>query len=174
MKINVKEIERKMMVNGMCLTIYTDDCESVENFFQQNHKELEVDIHEKRKKRSINANSYAWLLLNEIAKNLLTTSVEVYKEIVKEVGPYEPMVVPKEGLETFRKVWESNGYGWVTTIEQVRGNNVYLRAYFGSSTYDSKQMARLIDEIVREAKQLGIETLTPNQLEEMKQAWREQ
>ena len=47
--------------------------------------------------------------------------------------------------------------------------NVVL--YFGSSTYDSKQMSDLIDRLISEAKELGIETDTPEQISRYKSEW---
>ena len=37
----------------------------------------------------------------------------------------------------------------------------------GSSTYNTREMSVLIDGVVTEAKELGIETLTPDQIKEM-------
>ena len=47
--------------------------------------------------------------------------------------------------------------------------NVIL--YYGSSTYDSKQMARLIDNIIQDCKAVGIETATPAEIDAMKARW---
>ena len=41
----------------------------------------------------------------------------------------------------------------------------------GSSQYDSAEMAKFIDHIVQEAKELGIETLTPDELARMNAEW---
>lgn len=41
----------------------------------------------------------------------------------------------------------------------------------GSSEYDTVEMSHFIDRIVEEAKELGIETATPDELERMKQEW---
>lgn len=41
----------------------------------------------------------------------------------------------------------------------------------GSHTYDTDEMAKLIDGTVYEAKELGIGTMTPNQIREMKERW---
>jgi hypothetical protein len=44
--------------------------------------------------------------------------------------------------------------------------NVIL--YYGSSTYNTAQMSLLIDHLVQDAKALGIETMTPQELEALK------
>lgn len=68
--------------------------------------------------------------------------------------------------------WNKNGIGWQTEVmdSKIDGcKNVVL--YYGSSTFDTKQMSRLIDNIVQDCKELGIETLTPQQLDALKEEW---
>ena len=79
----------------------------------------------------------------------------------------------EDEAKTFRVAWEKLGTGWPT--EQVDygrdGDRVVVRAYYGSSTYNTKQMSRLIDSIVQDCKDLGIETLPPEKLAAMKEEW---
>ena len=42
----------------------------------------------------------------------------------------------------------------------------------GSSSYDTKEMARLIDGLVSECKEVGIETLPPDEVERMMAAYK--
>ena len=69
--------------------------------------------------------------------------------------------------------WELLGTGWPT--EQVGydkdGDRLVIRAYYGSSRYNTRQMSRLIDSIVQDCKDLGIETLPPEKLAAMKEEW---
>ena len=48
--------------------------------------------------------------------------------------------------------------------------NVVL--YYGSSEYDTAQMSRLLDAIIREAKLQNIETATPEELARLKENWK--
>ena len=69
--------------------------------------------------------------------------------------------------------WNKNGIGWQTEVmdSKIDGcKNVVL--YYGSSTFDTKQMSRLIDNIVQDCKAVGIKTLTPQQLDALKEDWR--
>lgn len=65
------------------------------------------------------------------------------------------------------------GTGWIT--EQVDfeadGDHVRVRRYYGSSTYNTRQMSRLIDNLVQDCKAVGVETLTPAELARLKGAW---
>ena len=47
-----------------------------------------------------------------------------------------------------------------------------VRAYYGSSTYNTRQMSRIIDAAVEEAKGMGIETLRPEEIARLKEEWR--
>ena len=75
----------------------------------------------------------------------------------------------KEVVEKIKTEWRA-----VRELGEINVNGssgIQLQCYFGSSTYDSKEMATLIDGVVREAKELGIETLPPDELLRMKQEW---
>lgn len=172
MNIKGHGFNRMMTGQGMVISFFTDDTETAENFFQGNlPDELEIDIHKKKEKRSLNANAYAWVLMDKIAASLRTTSIDVYKEIIQRVGVFDYVLVPKDTYDRVMINWARNGEGWLAKMVAERPNGIVLKMYYGSSTYDKEQMSRLIDEIVSEAKELGIETMTPDQLLEMKEKW---
>ena len=80
--------------------------------------------------------------------------------------------VQDKAVDALRKGWEHNGLGWFaeTTPSKIEGcTNVIL--YYGSSTYDSRQMAALIDHIVQDCKALGIETMTPAEVAAIERQW---
>ena len=125
-----------------------------------------------RQKRSLNANNYAWLLLQKLAEERGQTKEEVYREFIKQYGIFRPVTVNKEAAETLEYIWQKNGLGWVVEETGRTDESVDLLMYYGSSTYSTRQMARLLDAIVNDCKQCGIETLPPEQSEEMKRAWK--
>lgn len=135
---------------------------------------IEVEIKPRRKKRSQNANSYMWVLCDKIAQAVRITKEEVYQSHIQEVGVFDDVWVKTDAVEQFCMGWRTNGVGWVTETIRIKGDWTEIRAYYGSSTYDTKEMSRLIDNVVYEAKGLGIETLSPDELERMKQAWNTQ
>ena len=51
------------------------------------------------------------------------------------------------------------------------GVATFYKIYRGSHTYDTKEMSVLIDGTVADAKELGIETLPPAELQAMKERW---
>lgn len=48
---------------------------------------------------------------------------------------------------------------------------IQLQCYYGSHTYNTKEMSRLIDGVVTSCNELGIETLPPVELKRMKEQW---
>ena len=132
-------------------------------------KDKTLDLTEHREKRSKNANAYAWVLMGKIAAKLGTTPEEVYRQIIPEIGNnYEIVCVQDQAVEKLRQGWSRNGLGWMTDTmtSKIKGcTNVIL--YYGSSTYDKEQMTTLLNRIIEEAKELHIETLTPEELARM-------
>lgn len=135
-----------------------------------------LDIKEHRKKRSLNANAYMWELLDRLAESLGCTKEELYLEKVKSYGVCKDFALSPEDVSTFRTAWEMLGTAWPT--EQLDyspdGERIVVRAYYGSSQYNTKQMSRLIDAVVEDCKAMGIETLPPEKLDMMKEEWRGQ
>lgn len=125
------------------------------------------------KHRSLDANAYAWMLIDKIAERTHVPKTDVYRGYIRELGGNSTIVcVQDKAVEKLIAGWKKNGLGWQAETSQSKLDgctNVVL--YYGSSTYDSDQMSRLIDLIVQEARDLGIETLTPDDLERMMKQW---
>jgi hypothetical protein len=133
-----------------------------------------AELKEHREKRSLDANSYLWVLLDQMADVLGDTKEVLYQRYVKNCGPFRDFCLDVDEAKTFRTAWEMLGVGWPT--EQVDytpdGEKLIIRAYYGSSQYNTKQMSRLIDMVVEDCKVLGIETLTPDKLSMLKEEWK--
>ena len=134
-----------------------------------------AEIKQYRKKRSLDANAYAWQLLGKLADALSTQEVtyspeHVYRELIRDVGDnYEIMPVRNDALERWVQIWESRGLGWVCEDmgpSKIKGYT-NTRCFYGSSVYDTAQMSRLIARIVEDCKAAGVETMTPEELARM-------
>jgi hypothetical protein len=140
-------------------------------FTEGQGKRRVCEIRRYRKKRSLDANSYCWVICDKIAERLNATKEEVYRKAVSEVGVFFPLRLENEALDEFIKAWDSNGIGWFSRIEHQSGKYAFVHAYAGSSTYSTVEMSRLIDWIVSEAKELNIETATPDDVARMMALW---
>lgn len=133
------------------------------------HKDrlYDLEIKEHRQKRSLDANAYAWVLINKVADALRITPKEVYRQAIQDIaGNHEIVPIKTEAADKFKEVWESQGLGWPcidigrSKIDGYRN----MKAYYGSSTYDTRQMSLLIDHLIQDCKALDIETLPPDKL----------
>lgn len=135
---------------------------------------LSVKIGRKTKKRSLDANAYLWVLLDKIAEKIGSTKEEVYVLMVEQVGRFEMIPIRDDAAESWKRIWESRGLGWISKkshkSRQIEGYVVTIN-YFGSSVYDTAEMARLIDFVVETCKDLEIETMPENEIERLKAAW---
>lgn len=127
-------------------------------------KEKQYEAKEHKSKRSNSQNAYMWEIIGKIADIQRLKKEEVYLQILKDYGQSEiismlSIINPKGYL----KYYEEIGKGKVNDKEFT-----HYKVYKGSSEYDSKEMSILIDGVIQEAKQLDIETLTPQQIAGMR------
>lgn len=136
-------------------------------------KAFTAELKEFRTKRSLDANAYCWQLMDKLACAIGSTKEELYLRYVKECGPFKDFTMTEDEAKTFRVAWERLGTGWPT--EQLDyapdGERVVVRAYYGSSTYSVKRMSRLIDLVVEDCRNVGIETLTLDKIAMLKEDW---
>lgn len=135
----------------------------------------DCEVKEHREKRSLDANAYAWVLMDKLAEATTIPKEDIYREAIRNIGGNtETVCVQTKAASKIRSAWGKNGLGWFTEEmpSKLDGcTNVIL--YYGSSTYDTEQMSRLIDNLVSDCKALGIETLAPEKLAAMTQEWGE-
>ena len=136
-------------------------------------KEYTIDVKEKKKKRSLDANAYFWALTDELAKKLNKPKTDIYREYIKEIGGVsDTLCMLNKAVDKFCERWASMGIGYQTdTMESKLEGCTNVIAYYGSSTYDTAQMSRLIDMAVQDCKQFGIPTYDPEELERLVQEW---
>ena len=137
-------------------------------------KLYDLTIKEHRKKRSLDANAYAWVLIGKLAEAMRLSPTEVYIEAIQNIaGNYEVIPIREEAVDKFTEVWKKNGLGWPCVDmgpSKIQGYR-NLRAYYGSSTYDTRQMSMLIDALIQDCKALDIETLSEEKLSAMMEGW---
>lgn len=111
--------------------------------------------------------------MDKLAAKIGFPKTAVYRAYVREIGGNcETVCVKDEAVGKLRCGWEHNGIGWVTdTFKSKLPGCTNVILYYGSSTYDTAQMSRLIDLIVQDCKEQGIETLPPQKLAALMEAW---
>lgn len=134
------------------------------NEFRQD-KQYAAVVGEVTKRRTLTQNGYCWKLLNLLGEKLNRPAVDIYRELIKDVpGACDVYSMPTAAVPIFARHWTKGSYGaQVQTLAESCGLST-IQCWYGSSDYDTKQMARLIDLVVQECQQQGIPTMTPDEI----------
>lgn len=133
-------------------------------------QELSIELKKYRKKRSLDSNSYQWILCTKIAEKLGTSKEEVQDLMIQRYSDFDKDEDGYITITMLDRIPVSKLGGHWKLIGQNGKFNSYMRLV-GSSEMDSAQMARLLEGVVSEAKELGIDTETPDEIERMKALW---
>lgn len=145
--------------------------EIIKYLFQQ-EKTKKFELKEYKPKRSLDANAYLWVLIHELSKKLNIDKEYIYKDAIKNIGSYEVIPVRNDAVNKFRDAWSKNGLGWITetTPSKLEGYTNIL-TYYGSSSYNTAEMSRLLNLIIQECEQLGIETRPEAEINSLLESW---
>lgn len=142
---------------------------------------LSVELKKYRKKRSLDANAYYWKLVGELAGVIDQSNSWIHNDMLRRFGQIEIIdghgvyIVIPDTDDAQKKVDEAQSYHLKPTDDVNEGKDgVMYRTYMmlrGSSSYDTKEMSRLINGLVSDCQEHGIETIPPEELERMMQAY---
>lgn len=142
----------------------------------QNEDNIDVEAKKHRERRSLNANAYCWVLCDKIAKEIskdgtIVTKEKIYQDAILQIGTFEPMIVEEKAYDNFKRIWEKQGLGFL--IQEVTKKNkcIKVHCYYGSSTYNTREMSLLIDLLVELATSLDIETKPQAEIESLLEEW---
>lgn len=131
---------------------------------------LDITADKHKVKRSLDSNAYCWVLIQKIAEAVHSDKWSIYLQCLQRYSrAFTHVIVKENAVDAMKEVWRTCVDLGEVTVNGQTGRQLQL--YYGSSSFDSKQMSVFIDGIVQECKELGIETMTPDQLERMKAAW---
>ena len=120
----------------------------------------------------MDANAYYWKLCGELGKAIHEIPETIYRRHIREIGNYEVLCIQEHALEQFRRRWCSGHLGrFVETKASKIPGCVTVLAYYGSSDFDKAQMSRLIDNCIQDCKAVGVEVLTPDKIDLLKEDW---
>ena len=123
-------------------------------------KDVSVEIKKASKRRSKTANDFCWAMCTDIG-NALKPPIpkeEVYRRAIKDVGKFETLHIRADAVDTFRRIWSEHGVGWFTEVvdySPVPGAKAVF-AYYGSSTYDTVEMSRLLELLKQDMVNMGL------------------
>ena len=131
-------------------------------------KDLTISLSRYRKKRSLDANAFLWKLLGDMAAVLGMTPWDMYLDVLKKYGQYTHIKIIETAYPSLQKVWRET-----QIVEEMIEKNPetgeqckYLRVlcFFGSSTYDSKEFSVLLNGVIADMAEMGLERPTDEHL----------
>lgn len=172
--VTVDFMTRKLNVTFQIDTEPIDDLNELQKL-----ESLDIVAKKHRKKRSLDSNSYFHLLVGKIADNMGISKTRCKNIMIGRYGQQEflddgQQVILKTNIGVNKMLEQEFLHCWPCGCKTENGSEVvFYKVFRGSHTYDSKEMSILIDGAVSEAKDLGIETLPPAELERLNRLWGE-
>ena len=167
--LNFNENSSKIVLN-----IHSNDVNTLEKL---RGLKLNVELKQFREKRSLDANAYCWVLCDHIAKALteqeaVCTKEDVYKDAITQIGVFQPMIIEEKAFDKFQEIWKKQGLGYLVQEVSRKDKCVKVHCYYGSSSYDTKEMSLLINILVDLAKSLGVETRPQAEIDSLLREWK--
>lgn len=132
-------------------------------------KVFDVSIKPHKEKRSKNANDYSWVLQDKISKVMGKGLDEIHRDMVLDYGVKETYSILKEAVPSAIRMFD---YYKILGESEVNGKTfVHIRAGVGTRYYNTEEMSHFINGVIQEAQQLGIQTMTPQQVADLLNLW---
>lgn len=172
-KGRIKDIAKDILTGKYIISFAVDNLEDAELLKET---DIKLVVKKWRNKRSLDANAYFWALVDKLAALLKIPKEELYRGYIRNIGGNsETICIQNRAVDRLIDGWQHNGTGWITeTFESKIDGCTNVILYYGSSTYDTEQMSRLIDSVVQDCKAVGIETMTPQELDNLMKVWENQ
>lgn len=154
------------------LTFLADDTDSLNQVDEiKDIDKLSIEAKKYRNQRSIDANAYFHLLVNKLARYFSISDTEMKTKMNLEYGTVAlNLDGTKVGIKVPKGTKIEKFYPYCKWFgECIEGDlcfDKYL-IYKQTHTLDSKEMSQLINGVVQECKEVGIETLTDEELKSM-------
>lgn len=174
----IRDISRDLNTNKFLVTLELNEAQLSELKTEQAKDQLSIVLKEFKKKRSLDANAYYWVLVEKISKLTNTSKVVIHNVMLEQYGTLDRTEDGKMMPICMRDDIDHRELTYMhlrPTSKTISKGDVLYRWYYlvkGSSEYDTAEMAVLIDGIVSECKEMEIETLPPHEIQRMKEAWR--
>lgn len=178
--MKILKIDHELLFDKDRVTVEIDKSDRAEvsekfdGFHLQDGKEYDFDIKRHYEKRSLSANSYFHQLIGKISAKLGKSFAETKNEELRRYG--QRMTNDSDNvvfclMDSRKNYDDEEGIHLAPTGHtEERGGVVYewYSIVRGTHTYNSREMAILIDGVVQDAKELGIETMTPDDIAHLK------
>ena len=166
----LKGIVRDYQTNQFNITFSINESSVVNEVDKLKDNKLSIKAVKHREKRSLDSNAYAWVLMQKIAEAVNSNKWDVYLECLKKYSrSFTHVIIKPEAIDKMKELYRTCVDLGEISVNGTTGHQ--LQVFYGSSTFNTKEMSVFIDGIVSECKELNIETLPPEELERMKAEW---
>ena len=162
---NIIALSKDWKTNKLLINLQVDDCPTEEVQELAQCEKLSIEIKKYRKKRSLDANGMLWACIGEIASVLRADKWEIYLKMLKRYGKYTYICVKPAVVEAMKAQWRECEVIGEIDINGTKA--VQMLCYFGSSSLDTKEFSVLLDGVISEMREIGLQ---PPPTEEMKRA----
>lgn len=134
---------------------------------------VKLTVEDDTKKRSLDANAFAWVLIRDLAEHYRVKPLDVYREQILDLHTFTVVPIKNDEVEKWVSMWEDRGSGWLVVNlgdSKIKGYT-NLKCYRGSSSFNTKEMSRLIDNLVQECDLAGI-NVDKEKIEEARREWK--
>lgn len=162
-------LESVTRADGKTLFALSTDFDAAEELEKMADKDLRVRVVRYRKPRSLNANALFWHCVDEIATALRIDRETVYIDMLRQFGKSTYICVKPNMVEAVKKQWrECIELG----IVKINGKPAkQMQCFFGSSTYDTAEMSRLIDGTIETMRDLDLPLPIPKDVQMALEEW---
>ena len=162
---NIIALSKDWVTNKLLINLKVDDCPAEEIQALAQCEKLSIEIKKYSKKRSLNANNLLWACIGEIASVLRADKWDIYLQMLKRYGKYTYICVKPSVVDAVKAQWRECE---VLGEMEVNGQKaVQMLCYFGSSTYTTQEFSVLLDGVISEMREMGLQ---PPPTEDMKRA----
>lgn len=162
-------IKKDWETNQFHITFAVEEPGAINEVHRIQDKKLKIKAVQYRKKRSLDANALLWHCLGSMAAALEADKWDVYLQMLKRYGHYTYILAKPQAVEGVKKQWrESEVVGEVNVNGQ---KSVQMLCYYGSSTYDTKEFSVLLEGVISEMKEMGLDVPTPKDMERALEMW---
>lgn len=134
-----------------------------------NGKRLAIEISQEKKKRSLDANALLWKMCTEIANIIKSSKDEVYLTMLERYGVFTHIIVQPKAVNRVVEEWRTCRVLGEVTVNGKTG--IQIQCYYGSHLYDSKEFSVLLDGVISEAREMGVEVISEQDKQLILQQW---
>ena len=167
---NIKDISLDWKTNQINLALSINEKNAISEIEKiKDDEKLSIKIVKYRKKRSLDANGLLWYCLGQIAAALQTDKWDIYLQMLKRYGKYTYICVKPNMVDSVRSQWRETE---VVGDVNINGSEaVQMLCYFGSSTYTTKEFSVLLDGVISEMQEMGLETPLSQDMKRALEEW---